>query len=142
MVTRLFVYGTLRSGAPMHDLLVPGARLLGIARARGRLYDLGAFPAFVPSKSARDVVRGELFEVTARDPARHLASIDRYEGRLFTREQILVECAAPGPVGATAWVYRFNGDLRRARRILSGDYLADRGIASPPTRDRPTAPRG
>jgi len=141
-VTKLFVYGTLRRRAPMHDLLVPGARCLGVARARGRLYDLGAFPAFVPSKSARDVVHGELFEIIADDPERHLEAIDRYEGRAFRREEIPVELDGAEPLRATAWAYCFTGNVRRARRIDPGDYLADRGIAPLLTSAGPSAPGG
>jgi gamma-glutamylcyclotransferase (GGCT)/AIG2-like uncharacterized protein YtfP len=141
-VTKIFVYGTLRRRAPMHELLVPGARWLGVARARGRLYDLGAFPAFVPSRSARDVVHGELFEVIADDPERHMEAIDRYEGRAFRREEIPVELDGAEPVRATAWAYCFIGSVRRARRIDSGDYLADRGVAPPLTPAGPAAPRG
>lgn len=59
-VTRLFVYGTLRRGAPMHALIASDARLVGPATLAGRIYDLGAYPAFSDRESKRDVVRGEL----------------------------------------------------------------------------------
>lgn len=62
-VTRLFVYGTLRRGAPMHALIASDARLVGPATLAGRLYDLGAYPAFTDRESKRDVVRGELYEL-------------------------------------------------------------------------------
>ena len=141
-MTNLFVYGTLRRSAPMHELLVPGARCLGAARARGRLYDLGAFPGFVPSRSARDVVHGELFEVIAEDSQSHLEAIDRYEGRAFARQEIRVERVGREDRSLTAWVYCYTHDVRRARRIESGDYLADRGVAPPLTPAGPAAPRG
>lgn len=121
---KLFVYGTLRRAGPMHGLLVPGARFLAHARFRGRLYDLGAFPALLPSAGATDVVLGELFEVDASDPDAHLASIDRYEGARFRRS--LESVTREDETIVEAWVYLYRGDVGDGRRIDSGDYTADR----------------
>lgn len=118
--TRLFVYGTLRSGAPMHGLIEGEARFVARARFAGRLYDLGAYPG-VTDGSSRDVVHGELYELPADRRERILAVLDRYEGRSFERVVRTVHCED----GATieAFVYLFQGKLRGGRRVRSGDFL-------------------
>ena len=125
----LFAYGTLRRGAEMHGLLERETALVGApgsARAPGCLYDLGAFPGFVPAERADDVVHGDLFTLPEADPVREtlLDTLDRYEGRSF--ERVAVDVA--GPDGAVrAWVYVYRGDLTRGRRVTGGDLMAERG---------------
>jgi gamma-glutamylcyclotransferase (GGCT)/AIG2-like uncharacterized protein YtfP len=116
----LFVYGTLRRGAPMHALLERDVAWVAEARIRGRLYDLGAFPGFADG-SRDDLVQGELYRITAPDPERLLDALDRYEGRSFERVVREVEPLQGAPV--RAWVYLFAGSLRGRKRIESGDYL-------------------
>ncbi len=51
-VIALFVYGTLKSGFPNHDRFCRNAIDIQPATVRGRLYDLGAYPALeVPEES-------------------------------------------------------------------------------------------
>jgi gamma-glutamylcyclotransferase (GGCT)/AIG2-like uncharacterized protein YtfP len=106
----------------MHALLEPGAVWVGPARLRGRLYDLGHFPGLADGRSG-DWVQGELYRLTGPDPARLLASLDRYEGRAFRRE--VREAESADATRVEAYVYLFAGSLRGRRRIASGDYLAD-----------------
>lgn len=120
----LFVYGTLRRAGPMHGLLVPGARFVARARFRGRLYDLGVFPALTPSDSDADGVLGELYEIDGADPGAHLASLDRYEGAQFVRSLEPVTCEDGAVV--EAFVYLYQGEVGGGRHIVSGDYTADR----------------
>ncbi len=72
MAQHLFVYGTLMSGAGhrMGARLQREARLVGPARIKGRLYDLGAYPALVETGPADGDVHGEVFELI--DPSRSL----------------------------------------------------------------------
>lgn len=53
--TRLFAYGTLKRGSPMHDQLCRGVRSVLPARLWGRLYELpNGFPALqVPNAAIR-----------------------------------------------------------------------------------------
>lgn len=121
MAEHLFVYGTLRSGAPMHGLIEGRVRALGPAVAPGRLLDLGDFPALAPPAGADDRVRGELYRIEAGEAESLLDSLDRYEGRSFSRERVRV--AGPdGPVAA--WLYLWRGDPRGRRIVPGGDYLA------------------
>ena len=129
--TRLFVYGTLRRGAPMHALLEGEARLVGPARFAGRLYDLGAYPGVVDG-SRRDVVHGELYDLLPERRNQLLDALDRYEGRAFERAVRTVT----GPEGGAthAFVYLFLGDLSGGRRLRSGDFLREGPPATPAVR--------
>jgi pyruvate carboxylase len=119
--TRLFAYGTLRRGAPMHRLIEHATRFLGPASFAGRLFDLGDYPAVTDGGGRRDVVYGELYELMAEGREQLLDSIDRYEGRSFERVRREVTCQ-DGTV-VVAFLYLFRGDLASARRVRSGDYL-------------------
>ena len=81
----MFVYGTLLSGEPNHDLLA-AARFLGPARSAPcfALVSLGAYPAMV--RAGNVAVVGELYEVSADT----LRVLDHLEGHpdLYQREDI------------------------------------------------------
>jgi len=116
VTVRLVVYGLLRRGASMSDLL-HGAEYKGPVTVPGfDLYDLGPFPGAVPGTGE---LRGELFELAS--PA-VLAVLDEAEGvhakpPLFRRE--LVEAK-----DAPAWMYVFAAKPpENAHRIESGDWL-------------------
>lgn len=89
------------------------------------LFDLGIYPAAVPSHEGR--VWGEVYDMT--DPATVLAALDEIEGyrpgdpdrSLYIRSQ--AEVRLPDGSAARAWVYFYNAPLGQARRIPSGDYL-------------------
>jgi gamma-glutamylcyclotransferase (GGCT)/AIG2-like uncharacterized protein YtfP len=126
----LFVYGTLRQAArhPMALFLRAHARSLGPARARGRLYDLGAYPGMVAARGDDEWVHGEVHQLSRPDET--LAVLDRYEGcgpgveppRLYERRPAPVELAT-GEM-RPCWVYFYLGPVAEEKRILSGDYLA------------------
>jgi gamma-glutamylcyclotransferase (GGCT)/AIG2-like uncharacterized protein YtfP len=130
----LFTYGTLRRGAPMHALLEGAARYLGIATFRGRLWDLGAYPGVTDSRAGGGRVRGELYELAAADAERQrlLDLLDRYEGEAFERAER--EITSGDGERRTAYLYLFQGSTREARRIRSGDYVADLTRADPAAR--------
>jgi gamma-glutamylcyclotransferase (GGCT)/AIG2-like uncharacterized protein YtfP len=134
----LFVYGTLRRGAPMHGLLSEGLRFVSPARVRGRLYDMGAYPAFVDAADDASRVLGELFEFT-EDPERLLEVLDRYEGESF--ERIVCAVAANDGRELRAFLYCFRGDPSRGRPIASGDYLASLALARVTARAGRGSPR-
>ncbi len=98
---------------------------IGRASISGALFDLGLYPAAIPSLDGR--VWGELYEMT--DAAAVLAALDDIEGyraddpdrSLYTRSQVQVQL--PDGSAASAWVYFYNAPLGRAPRIPSGDYL-------------------
>ena len=117
----LFVYGTLRRGAPMHKLIEGRATWLGLASAAGCLVDLGAFPGLVPAQGPGDRVHGDLFTIADAQREELLDALDRYEGASFER----VQQAVDGPGGpAHAWLYVYRGAANRRTVIDGGDYLA------------------
>lgn len=91
-MTRIFVYGSLKRGFPLHGALL-GQQFLGASRtAPGfRLYDVGAFPAMTvdPDPDGCRMIDGEVYEVDDEC----LDDLDRIEGegRLYERVEIELE---------------------------------------------------
>jgi gamma-glutamylcyclotransferase (GGCT)/AIG2-like uncharacterized protein YtfP len=117
MITRVFVYGTLRRGEGNHRLLA-GARCVGAARTAPAftLRDLGAYPAMLAG-GATSVV-GEVYEVDELT----LDVLDRLEGhpRFYRREPIALAD------GAHVEAYLLPADRAwgLTRTIESGDWRA------------------
>jgi gamma-glutamylcyclotransferase (GGCT)/AIG2-like uncharacterized protein YtfP len=117
----LFVYGTLRAGAhEMHGVLAEAADLLGHARARGLLIDLGWYPGLVPTLEDRWVV-GEVWRL--RQPS-VLERLDAYEGDEYERRSSMVQLHDGTVVTAWTYVYRAPGPLGPV--IDSGDWMLHR----------------
>src|SRR5262249_49634567 len=123
-----FFYGTLMSGFDRRRRLGLEDRI--VFRGRGwieaALFDLGSYPAAVPSPGHR--VWGELVEIS--DAEQGWPSIDDAEGydpgapedrSLYIRRLVLVHVDDDSDV--EAWVYFYNAPLAEAPRIPSGDYL-------------------
>ena len=104
---KLFVYGTLRKGFPLHRYLSGQARFIGAGTIRGILYDLGEYPGVVHSENGE--VQGELYELETG--AKLLSKLDRVEGfrpedpknSLFIRS--LTEVTLPDKKTTKAWAY-------------------------------------
>jgi len=130
MAQHLFVYGTLMSGAGhrMGARLQREARLVGLARIKGRLYDLGAYPALVETGPADGDVHGEVFELI--DPSRSLRWLDAYEGIVPGREAhseyARVERTVRLEDGRelTAWFYIYRAPVHGRPIIESGRWLS------------------
>lgn len=117
--TALFVYGTLKRGFPnsWSRRLWVEACFAGEASLPGRLFDLGAFPAFVESGEPGEKVHGE---VALLPNAELLADLDYYEGSAYTRELRNVEMQ--DGERREAWVYIFRAPLGRARLVAGGRW--------------------
>ncbi len=107
----------------MHELLAGAARFLCPATFQGRLWDLGAFPAVTDSRARGDRVQGELYALDEAQRETLLDTLDRYEGDAFERAER--EVVTEDGARETAYLYLFLGSTRGARRIASGDYVAD-----------------
>ena len=91
------------------------------------LFDLGIYPAAVPSEHENARVRGEVYEMT--DAPAVVAVLDDIEGyspnepdtSLYTR--LVTPVTLDDGSVVDAWAYFYNAPLGGAQRIPSGDYL-------------------
>ena len=122
----LFVYGTLRRGGERYSLLERlGAAYVGKGSVAGELYDLGAYPGALKSRSKSARVVGEVYHLPNTTPA--LRSLDEYEGvfdssaaSLYARE--ITQVTLENGERLDAWIYWLSRAPQRVRRIESGDY--------------------
>lgn len=127
---QLFVYGSLLSGfkSPAYEYISRYFNFIGNAKVKGRLYDMGEYPAALPATDDKFIL-GELY--TIKNEAEFewaMAQLDDYEGvitepgeqQLYRREvaEIMVNNTT-----VPAWIYWFNGDVSGKPFIDSGDML-------------------
>jgi gamma-glutamylcyclotransferase (GGCT)/AIG2-like uncharacterized protein YtfP len=127
MIDLVFFYGTLMSGfeRPGRARIDPHLAPRGRAWIHATLFDLGIYPAAIPS--ADDRVWGEVHRMANADTV--IAELDAIEGfrpsepdtSLYRRVETTVTFEDGRT--ATAWAYFYNAPLGRAPRIESGDYL-------------------
>lgn len=109
---RIFVYGTLMRGCCNHDGYLAGKNSLGSATLNGYgLYNLGFFPGIIREVGER--VQGEVYEIDVST----LARLDELEdnGEWYTRT--IEKAEFPDGTAVEAYVYVWNGLVRRANRI-------------------------
>jgi len=129
-VYQLFVYGSLRSGfkSPAYEYISRFFDLVAEAKVKGKLYDMGIYPAGVPGDDGSFIV-GELY--TIKNPAEFswaIGQLDDYEGvtvepdeiQLYKRE--LTEVTVNDST-SPAWIYWYHGDVRGRPLIASGDLM-------------------
>ena len=127
---KLFVYGSLRSGFrnPVYEYLTKYFHLLGEAVVKGKLYDLGEYPAAVATEEEK-FISGELYSIN--NPLEFswaIGQLDDYEGlnteegetALYKREEVI---AYKDGEANTAWIYWYNKDLSGKPEIESGDLM-------------------
>lgn len=126
----LFVYGSLRRGFqnPMFQYLSKHFEFCGNGKVRGKLFDLGEYPAAVPATDDSLII-GELYVAKSEDEFNWaMSQLDDYEGvnpeegevQLYKRETTTV-FSTQGEV--TAWIYWYNGDVAGKPLIESGDVM-------------------
>ncbi len=124
----LFVYGTLMGGFDEDLQKKVGAKLVGGATIRGRLYDLGEYPgAKLADKGSKDLVKGELYQLA--DPEHAIKIFDRYEEyfpsaphkSLFVRKLVTVSLVEGGRK-RKAWAYLYNRPVANDKLVPNGDY--------------------
>jgi len=124
----VFFYGTLMTpfNRPGRLRVNPKMSFVGRGTIRAALFDLGIYPAAIPTHDG-STVSGEVYEML--DPPVVLAMLDEIEGyraaeperSLYTR--VLTDVALDDGENLEAWAYFYNAPLGRAQRIESGDYL-------------------
>jgi gamma-glutamylcyclotransferase (GGCT)/AIG2-like uncharacterized protein YtfP len=129
-VHQIFVYGSLVSGFPgkNHQLISKYFTLIGKAKVKGFLYDLGEYPAAVPAMD-KNFIFGELYNITeVNEFSNAISQLDDYEGvnvefaetPLYRRE--LTDVFLNDNI-LTAWIYWYNKDISDKPIISSGDVL-------------------
>lgn len=126
---QLFVYGSLRQGFehPAFQFISRYFTLVSHAKIKGLVYDLGEYPAAIPTSGEKYII-GELYAIKLADEFCYaIAQLDDYEGinpeegeSLYRRELTTVFT----PNGTeTAWVYWYNGSVEGQPLVESGDML-------------------
>ena len=128
MTDYLFIYGTLMPSEADKEIahIVKQLRRIGAAYVRGRLYNLGEYPAAVIDHSSNTSIRGELVELPADKAI--LDALDKYEEfdpsrpekSLFVRKKAKVKLANGRNV--EGWMYVYNRDPGNAPIIRGGNY--------------------
>lgn len=130
-VTQLFVYGSLLSGfrSPAYEYISRYFSLAGPGRVRGLLYDMGTYPAAIPSEE-EVYIKGELYTIREENELSWaMAQLDDYEGvnpepgepELYRRAQTTV--LLDNGTQAEAWIYWYDGDVQGRPVIASGSVL-------------------
>ena len=129
-VYHLFVYGSLRSGfrSPAYEYISCYFELVGEAKVKGKLYDLGSYPAAKPGDENKFII-GELYRIKNENEFEWaIGQLDDYEGvnvafdevKLYYRQvtEVLIDNKV-----THAWIYWYNGDVNDKPVIESGDVL-------------------
>ena len=130
-IYQLFVYGSLRSGfrSPAYEYISRYFDFAGEGRVRGKLFDMGSYPAAIPSNE-NNFITGELYRIRRPDEfSWAIGQLDDYEGvsveadevQLYRRE--MAEVFIDGKL-THAWIYWYNGDVHGRPLIASGDMLS------------------
>jgi gamma-glutamylcyclotransferase (GGCT)/AIG2-like uncharacterized protein YtfP len=124
----VFFYGTLMTpfNRPGRQRVDSKMSFAGRGRIHAALFDLGIYPAAIPTTD-NSHVSGEVYEM--HDAGVVLATLDEIEGfrpteperSLYTR--VLTDVVLEDGGAVQAWAYFYNAPLGRAQRIESGDYL-------------------
>jgi len=129
-IHNLFVYGSLRSGfhSNAYEYISRFFTLVGPAKVKGKLVDMGTYPAGIPTDEERYII-GELYQIkNANEFSWAMGQLDDYEGvnaeeeheRLYGRA--VTEVIA-GEMTLEAWIYWYIGDTSGQPVIESGDIL-------------------
>ena len=129
-VYQLFVYGSLRKGfrSPAYEYVSRYFSLIGDAKVKGELFDLGNYPAAKPTDKNKFII-GELYRIRNENEfSWALGQLDDYEGisggfneeQLYQRE--IAEVHFDNKI-THAWIYWYTGDVTGKPVIESGDVL-------------------
>lgn len=129
----IFTYGTLMStatcevGRAERAAMARCATLGGPASLRGRLFDVGLYPAAVPTPLALSRIHGEIWRL----PRVHddlLAMLDRYEGcgpgseRMPPYRRTRVQVRTPNGQPVETWMYVWNRSTAGLMPIPGGRW--------------------
>ncbi len=126
----LFVYGSLRSGFhhPAYQYISDYFTLMGDAKTKGVLYDMGEYPAALETKEEKFII-GELYKIKNEDEfGWAMGQLDDYEGVVVEEGETPLYRRSKTTVwlndhAQEAWIYWYNGDIHHLPIIESGDVL-------------------
>jgi gamma-glutamylcyclotransferase (GGCT)/AIG2-like uncharacterized protein YtfP len=129
-IYQLFVYGSLRSGfrSPAYEYISRYFTLVGEGKVKGRMYDMGEYPAAVPTEENSFII-GELYTIrNEHEFSWAIGQLDDYEGMTVEHgePQLYVRGVADVIINNStvpAWMYWYNGDTTGRPVIASGDIL-------------------
>ena len=127
---RLFVYGSLRSGfrSPAYEYISRYFNLIGEGKVGGKLYDMGSYPAGLPSDDGSYII-GELYAIRNEDEfAWAIGQLDDYEGVTVDFDEVQLYHRGKCQVKINgqekeAWIYWYHGPVEGREVIPSGDIL-------------------
>lgn len=127
---QVFVYGSLRRGFlhPAYEYISRYFTLVAEAKVKGRLYDMGNWPAAVPCEEEL-FITGELYKINHSDEfAWAIAQLDDYEGVNTEQGETAMYKRVPVTVylphqTEQAWIYWYNGPVEENKGIANGDVL-------------------
>ncbi len=123
-----FVYGSLRSGfsSAAYNYISKYFTLLGLAKTKGILYDMGDFPVAKPSIEEKYVI-GELYKINNPEAFDFVfAQLDDYEGTNVSEINNYFRAITSVFIedkNIDAWVYWYNGVVDAKQIVLSGDVF-------------------
>jgi gamma-glutamylcyclotransferase (GGCT)/AIG2-like uncharacterized protein YtfP len=117
-----FVYGLLMTGYPGFSKLELStrSRVVGPARVRGRLYDLGDYPGLLTSDDG--VVLGELISVLDPRLIDELDTYEMYDPGNAAESEYLRRPVLALDRSVEAWTYVYNRPVTGFPIIESGDW--------------------
>jgi gamma-glutamylcyclotransferase (GGCT)/AIG2-like uncharacterized protein YtfP len=135
-MNNLFVYGTLRKGRISTFLpqIAPFLKAKTKGFVKGRLFDVGEFPAAKPSSLSSKKVYGDLVEITPGRINDVLHALDNYEeidistpeNSLFKRD--IVDVITNNGDKIKAWIYWYNKDIQGLNEIKDGIYRKRKSV--------------
>lgn len=132
----LFVYGTLLKDfdSYMSKFLNNNSEFIGKGYFHGKLYEVSWYPGAVLSEDVTEKVYGHLFKIL--NNKKTFKILDDYEGISETAEysdeyvRVLINTHLETGDQLKSWVYVYNHDISKLKRILSGDYTNMEGCKS------------
>jgi len=129
-IYHLFAYGSLRSGfhSQAYEYISRYFNKVGEAKVKGKLFDLGKYPAAIPTEEDAFIV-GELYLIKNEPEFSWvIGQLDDYEGvnvekgesQLYRRETVDI---FHNDMNVKAWIYWYNGDVSTGLQISSGDII-------------------
>lgn len=128
---KLFVYGSLRKGfnSPAYEYMSRYFDLIDHGKVQGKLYDLGDYPAGVPTDEPAFII-GELYTIKQEQEFDWaMAQLDDYEGVDASYDepaeynrQIATVHLQNGET-SDAWVYWYSASIEGKPIVPSGDVL-------------------